>query len=179
MMAADDLVDHFKLAAQVFPEHTSHITYQVDRSRGVRETIETKWTREDVIGQGSFGRVWREIHNQPDGKKNTRAVKVLEKRSMDVYKVDIKKELLALAKFSKDDYRHAEVFVSFLGWFESDQNIFLAMEYFSHGDLARNISYISTEEEVRQITTNLLDGLMIMNAEGFAHRDLKPQLCSN
>jgi serine/threonine protein kinase len=51
------------------------------------------------------------------------------------------------------------------------------MEYFGHGDLAQHVSVISTEDEVRNITTDLLDGLRIMHAEGFAHRDLKPQVC--
>jgi serine/threonine protein kinase len=50
------------------------------------------------------------------------------------------------------------------------------MEYFENGDLARYIPSISTEDEVRQITTDLLEGLRIMHAEGFAHRDLKPQV---
>lgn len=71
------------------------------------------------------------------------------------------------------------MFVSFFGWFESDRNIFLAMEYFENGDLAQHIPTISTEDEVRQITTDLLDGLRIMHAERFAHRDLKPQVCPN
>jgi serine/threonine protein kinase len=53
------------------------------------------------------------------------------------------------------------------------------MEYFRNGDLARHIPIISTEDEVRQITTDVLDGLRIMHAEGFAHRDLKPQVCPN
>ena len=75
-------------------------------------------------------------------------------------------------------YQQAEVFVSFFGWFESDHSIFLAMEYFENGDLAQYIQAISTENEVRQITTDLLDGLRIMHAEGFAHRDLKPQVYS-
>jgi serine/threonine protein kinase len=52
------------------------------------------------------------------------------------------------------------------------------MEYFENGDLARHILAISTEDEVRKITTDLLDGLRIMHAEGFAHRDLKPQVSS-
>ena len=53
------------------------------------------------------------------------------------------------------------------------------MEYFGNGDLARHVLTISTEDEVRQIATDLLDGLRIMHAEGFAHRDLKPQVCPN
>jgi serine/threonine protein kinase len=48
-----------------------------------------------------------------------------------------------------------------------------------YGDLAQHVSHISTEDEVRNITSDLLDGLRIMHSEGFAHRDLKPQVCSN
>lgn len=53
------------------------------------------------------------------------------------------------------------------------------MEFFGNGDLAQHIPNISTEDEVRKITTDLLDGLSIMHAEGFAHRDLKPQVYPN
>ncbi|KAF2841916.1 kinase-like protein, partial [Patellaria atrata CBS 101060] len=53
--------------------------------------------------------------------------------------------------------------------------IFLVMEYLENGDLSHHIHAISTEDEARQITTNVLDGLAIMHAEGFAHRDLKLQ----
>jgi serine/threonine protein kinase len=50
------------------------------------------------------------------------------------------------------------------------------MEYFEKGDLAQHIPAISTEDEVWKITNDLLHGLKIMHAEGFAHRDLKPQV---
>jgi serine/threonine protein kinase len=50
------------------------------------------------------------------------------------------------------------------------------MEYFENGDLAQHISSISTEDEVKQIMTDLLEALRIIHAEGFAHRDLKPQV---
>lgn len=53
------------------------------------------------------------------------------------------------------------------------------MEYFENGDLAQHLANIRTEDEVRQITTDLLDGLQIIHSEGFAHRDLKPQVCGS
>jgi len=55
--------------------------------------------------------------------------------------------------------------------------VFLAMEYIGNGDLAQHIPSISTEDEVRQISRDLLFGLRIMHDEGFTHRDLKPQVC--
>src|ERR1700712_5331311 len=84
---------------------------------------------------------------------------------------------LGRVMLTQNKYQKAEVFVSFFGWFENDQYVFLAMEYFENGDLVQHISTISTEDEVRQITTNVLDGLTIMHTEKFAHRDLKPQVC--
>jgi hypothetical protein len=52
------------------------------------------------------------------------------------------------------------------------------MEYCSLGDLE---SYISSKgplppDEAQEITAQVLDGLCYMHEEGFAHRDLKPQV---
>ena len=73
-------------------------------------------------------------------------------------------------------YQEMELFVKFFGWFETDHTVFLAMEYFKFGDLGNYLNHKYTEIEVKQITTDLLEGLEIMHTEGFAHRDLKPQV---
>lgn len=79
------------------------------------------------------------------------------------------------------------MFVHFFGWFQNDSAIFIAMEYLPMGDLEKNLqeleksSYVGcalSEEEVKDIMTHILEGIKIMHAEGFAHRDLKPQVGS-
>jgi hypothetical protein len=102
-MSSEDLLDHFKLEAEVNSEHTLHVTYKINRARGEREKIEKQWKRTDRIGEGTFGQVWRELHSRQDGHEEVRAVKVVEKQRMRAYNVDFKKELLALAKFSKPE----------------------------------------------------------------------------
>jgi serine/threonine protein kinase len=77
------------------------------------------------------------------------------------------------------------VFVDFLGWFQNDDAIFLAMEYMPLGDLEQNLREMEKyatysrpllpEEDVQEITHQILEGLKIMHTEGFSHRDLKPQ----
>lgn len=54
----------------------------------------------------------------------------------------------------------------------------MAMEYFPAGDL---YSYVRKhqglpEEDCRQITCQLLSAIAAMHTEGFAHRDIKPQV---
>ena len=52
------------------------------------------------------------------------------------------------------------------------------MEYFPEGDLyiyVRDHPRL-TEEECSHITSQVLSGVAIMHEEGFAHRDIKPQV---
>jgi serine/threonine protein kinase len=53
------------------------------------------------------------------------------------------------------------------------------MEYIPLGDLEHNVAKLSgrlPEAEGQIIAGQILEGLEIMHAEGFAHRDLKPQV---
>jgi serine/threonine protein kinase len=63
--------------------------------------------------------------------------------------------------------------------------MYLAMEYMRGGDLEANLLDLESstengpaipEEDVKDITSQILEGLKIMHAEGFAHRDLKPKV---
>ncbi|KAK2760894.1 hypothetical protein FQN54_002134 [Arachnomyces sp. PD_36] len=169
-----DLVDHFKQEVEFEEGCTIHVEYRSDRSRGVRrEKVLKRWYREQRIGFGAFGDIWLEEQRDGDEVKK-RAVKIIDKDKMKYLQVDYKKELLALAKLSKEQYLQDEVFVEFFGWFEDVSNVYLLMENLELRDLERHITDSITEDEVRDITTDVLNGLRIMHAEKFAHRDLKP-----
>lgn len=168
---ANDLLHHFHLDAVVTSESTTHVEYKGAQGL-VPQRIEKRWCRrKKPIGQGSFGKVWLEQEGEAS---NHRAVKILEKDLMKVHRIDYKKEILALAIFSKPQYQQQEVLVKFLGWCEQPSDLFIYMEYFELGDLEDHITGSITEGDIKDISTNLLNGLRIMHQEGFAHRDLKP-----
>ena len=59
------------------------------------------------------------------------------------------------------------------------------MEYMRGGDLEANLLDLESlteselaipEKDIKEITSQILEGLKIMHAEGFAHRDLKPKV---
>jgi hypothetical protein len=97
-----DLIEHFKLDAQIYGDHTLHTEYVSDPTRGMRKArVEKRWYKERHIGRGGFGDVWLEVQKEGDQATAERAVKRIQKRRMEAMEIDYKRELLALAKLSR------------------------------------------------------------------------------
>lgn len=100
---ASDLIDHFKLDATHFHDHTVQISWEKGPAPGSRKVkVETRWDRGDNIGHGAFGAVWVERNNS-DASATTdiRAVKEVSKPYMKSRGIDVRRELVALAILSK------------------------------------------------------------------------------
>ena len=52
------------------------------------------------------------------------------------------------------------------------------MEYISHGHLRNYLEVERSESEAKVVIRQLLEGLVVIHEEGFAHRDLKPEVGS-
>lgn len=52
--------------------------------------------------------------------------------------------------------------------------MFIVMEYMEHGDLDSHLKRPLPENEAREITLQITEGLKSLHENGFAHRDLKP-----
>lgn len=78
-----------------------------------------------------------------------------------------------------DTSQYHGLFVEFLGWYENTKSVFIAMEYVEHGDLSCHLKQPLPEEEARTITFQLVEGLMFLHANSFAHRDVKPKVSAS
>lgn len=67
-------------------------------------------------------------------------------------------------------------FLEFYGWFESRDALFIATEYCQFGDLKQFVKEYGSiaEPHVQAITEQVLQGIIFMHDNNFAHRDLKP-----
>jgi len=66
--------------------------------------------------------------------------------------------------------------VEYHGWYENDDSVFIAMEYMKHGDLGSYLTKPLPDNEAREITFQLAEGLEHMHKDGFVHRDFKPEV---
>ena len=170
--ASSDLEEFFRL--NITFDVSQGLTIETrsfsDRARRVRQaTAVTKWRNTTCLGQGSSGVVWLQQEDEVPDK--CRAIKEIRKGTPSApLPVDYRRELLALGRLSKRE----DLFVRFLGWYESNQSVYLAMEYFDQGDLGQHLSAPLAEDEVRVISKQLSEGLAVLHGQNWAHRDLKP-----
>ncbi|KAI3328098.1 kinase-like protein [Xylariaceae sp. AK1471] len=134
------------------------------QSSGRRLIRREIWTREKRLGHGGFGVIWLErAHANSQLSPGVRAVKELRFGKNHEHRKECIRELEALLKFSQRK-------------FESQDSLFIAMEFCEHGDLKNHIcehGHLS-EPQAQNITDQILQGLIFMHENGFAHRDLKP-----
>jgi serine/threonine protein kinase len=83
---------------------------------------------------------------------------------------DEKKEIAAMARVRQ----FPQYFAYLHGWYESQDCLFLAMDYFEMGDLSHHLQAKIPEDQAGDITQQLLRGLVELHGMGITHRDLKP-----
>ncbi|SPO06158.1 uncharacterized protein DNG_08847 [Cephalotrichum gorgonifer] len=134
------------------------------------------WATEKALAEGGFGEIFLQRCIRGGGRRQVewRAVKMVSKRKSRAKKIDYVTELEAIAKFSQK--RYSKCFVKLLGWYDTNDHLFIAMEYFPLGDLQRYMSESQPlpETDAQHISYQVLEGLNYMHSEDFAHRDIKP-----
>ncbi|KAJ6015930.1 Tetratricopeptide-like helical [Penicillium herquei] len=179
MARLPDLVEDSKLGANILPYFNVTIhTYRESDPDSRRRLVSRSehWQRQKKIGAGSYASVWLEkcVEGGRHGTSTLRAVKQIDLSRSGQKPGFYNRELEAIAKFSHSRYERC--FVKSFGWYESLDSLYIAMEYLEIGDL---YDYMNgrpplLETEARQISYQVLEGLGMMHANTFTHRDLKP-----
>ncbi|KAK4962614.1 hypothetical protein LTR10_000241 [Elasticomyces elasticus] len=174
-MATFELVRLAKLDAIISEDlqYTRH-TYSVAGTGHRAVSKEAVWKRTaKPLGAGGFGEVYREECTEGESVGELRAVKcILKPTSERARKVNYANELQTVARFSQPEYE--QHFVKSFGWYETNEAIFIAMEFVELGDLQSYLRSPLSERDAQQIILQVLRGLTCMHAAGYAHRDLKP-----
>ena len=73
-------------------------------------------------------------------------------------------------------FQYSRCFVKSYGWYQCSDYVYITMEHLSLGDLSKHMKAPMQEVHASQITSQVLEGLSFMHKNGFAHRDLKPNV---
>lgn len=130
----------------------------------------------DKLGSGSFAEVYKGITKDTD---EVIAVKVISKPGIKKYGPDILKaignEVKILQLISKEI--NTPYIVKIFDCFETQNNIYIVLEYCNQGTLADILKSSKTlpEFEALKIMYQVVLALEILAVKGIAHRDIKPE----
>lgn len=122
-----------------------------------------------VIGDGAFG-VVQKCRDRETGE--IVAIKKMKQRYATFDECLQLKEVKSLRKI-----KHENV-MRLLQVFRENDHLYLVTEFYPDGSLLKTIQNHSkpfTEDEVRNVIFQLLEGLAFVHRQGFFHRDIKPE----
>jgi len=140
-------------------ELTPQFPYELD---GDLKYIET-------IGHGSFGTI---IHVIEISSNRDLAVKVVNKNGANLSMINKMKEEISILK----QINHENI-IKFFGFFETNNQLLIKMEYIKYGTLnhwIKNNKKIS-EEEASIIISKILSAIVYLHSKQICHRDIKPE----
>lgn len=126
-----------------------------------------KWIKGDVIGEGTFGKVYKGL-NQSTGE--LLAIKQFYLADGSEEEVDdLQKEIAVMWEL---DHEHI---VRYLGTSKTDRFLYIILEYVTGGSIASMLAQYGpfTESLIRRFSLHILSGMQYLHSQGIIHRDIK------
>ena len=123
----------------------------------------------ETIDHGSFGTV---IHVIEISSNKDMAIKVINKSGAKLSSINKMKEEISILR----QLNHENI-VKFFGFFETNNQLLIKMEYIKYGTLShwiKNHKKIS-EEEASIILNHILSAIVYLHSKQICHRDIKPE----
>eukprot|EP00914_Ancora_sagittata_P018240 GHVO01036059.1.p1 GENE.GHVO01036059.1~~GHVO01036059.1.p1 ORF type:complete len:554 (-),score=23.27 GHVO01036059.1:71-1591(-) len=147
-----------------------------------QEILDGRFCLLDLLGAGSYGKVYKARDNRPRTPQNPRyyAVKILRKADPSSREGDMQLRELRLQK----KVSHHPNIVTFCGAFEEGDFFFVVLELCDGYDLFSAIVdeglFDGNDQLIKSCFVKILDAVHFCHQQGVFHRDLKPEnvLCS-
>jgi mitogen-activated protein kinase kinase kinase len=142
-------------------------------------TVSFKWVKGELIGKGSYGKVFIAL-NVTTG--DVLAVKQVElPKTTSDREDDRQNGSITALKFEIEtlkDLDHPHI-VQYLGFEQTLEHLSIFLEYVPGGSVGRWVRKFGKFEEpvVQSFASQILDGLAYLHAGGILHRDLKADNC--
>ena len=123
----------------------------------------------ETIDHGAFGTV---IHVIEISTNRDMAIKVIKKTHLSLTQIEkVKEEISILKKLNHENI------VKFFGFFETNNQLLIKMEYVKYGTLSKWMKNHKTitENEASIILKQILSAVAYLHVKQICHRDIKPQ----
>ncbi|KAI0100113.1 kinase-like domain-containing protein [Nemania sp. FL0031] len=167
-----DIMAGFNTAA-VDIEKVAHVLERKGKIEGLKNKSLTHElvSGQRCIGSGQYGSVFKVQLN-----RDTAAVKQIALTGqMGKAWLHVLNEVVLSKQLSA---KYPEHFIKFLGWNNELSTLHMAMENAEYGDLEQSLGNKKitwTQEGIKSVSTQILEGLECMHGMSIAHRDLKPK----